>query len=303
MWDLIRSLRRGLLASVIIAGAGCRTTGGSDMEFTEIKYVVSDLVEAPQVLTIESTGQASYRSHTNEQMLDRPEIGLYATQLDSSLMASIGQLLSQRPLSEVPDHTGRLPEGASGKSLIIKTRFAEVTKQVGPADPVDPKMQELLDFFDGVVREVMESPRQVLRISSGVPSIDDSGRISVTLELANPGDEPAFIRKPSDMVGQLDGWLKLEIWPATPEPGSLWAEQKVYVDVERTDPESEGDNKTIVLTLAPGQTRAVTLKGHFSGRPARHVARVSYCNFTEWSKDTFLITGHVYSQPVEFDIP
>jgi len=273
------------------------------MEFTEVKYIVSDLVEAPQVLTVESSGRTSYRSHTNEQLLDHPEIGLYETTLDSSKIRAIESLFSKWPLSEIPDHQRRMPEGSSGKLLKITTPYAEITKQVGPADPVDPRLQEMLDFFDGIVREVMKSPHQVLRLSITAPSIEPAEEIAVELQMANTGKDTLFARKPSDLASQSDGWLRIEVWPAVPEPGSMWSEQKIYIDVDRADAETEESEKSIFSPIAPGSACQFTLRGKLAGKHGRHVARVSYCNFTEWAEDRDLIVGHVLTAPVEFSIP
>jgi len=273
------------------------------MEFTEVKYIVSHLMGAPQVLTVGSSGKTSYRSHTNGQLLDRPEIGLYETTLDSSRVAVIEKLLSKWPLSEIPDHKATMPQGGLTRLLRITTPSEEMVKEVGPADPVDPRLQEILDFFDDVVQEVMKFPRQVLHVSITIPSIGQEDEISVELQLSNESKEPLYLRRPSDLVSQTDGWLRIEVWPAVPEPGSMWSEQKVYIDPEQVDAILEDNEKSGFCTIAPWTNRKFILRGRLPGKHGRHVARVSYCNFTERIDEKFLIVGHVYTTPVEFEVP
>lgn len=288
-----------LITSVLLGHAGCIPAERSKMEFLMIKYTVADLPETPQEMIILKSGEASYVSHTNERFLQRPEIGLYESVLDPSLLSLLGTVFTQHPFSTLPDHTGNMPEGGLSRTVHLVTSSDETIKQIGPADPVESPMQNILNHLDGVVQEIMKSPQQVLRAEITSPVIDAEKNLSITLHLSNVGKENLWLRSPSQLVNQSDGWLLIETWPETPKPGTMWSEQKVNIKPYLAEPAKKTDGSPATLQLLPGASLHFTLQGNFPGEPGAYVARVSYCNFMEQFSTESLIVGQLFTNTIK----
>ncbi|WP_437668807.1 hypothetical protein [Sorangium sp. So ce131] len=270
------------------------------MEFSALTYVVGDMPEAPQVLTVKADGEARYISHTNERFPELPEIGVYQATLAVSTLRSIGEVFTRAGFALLPDHRDRMPEGARFRSVRITTRTAEIEKLVGPAAPVDPRLQQVFDRLDDLVREVMTRPQRVLRAELLSPAVDATSGLSVELQLSNIGTEELWFRSPSHVVTQGNGWLRVSVWPAVPDPGSMWSEQIVFVEPTHIEP-FEGAG---ALALRPSASRRFRLSGAFSGQPGRrYIMRITFCNFMERLDDKSLNVGQVLTKTSEFTVP
>jgi len=276
------------------------------MEFTTLTYTAGDIPEMTQTLLIKSNGEARYVLRTNERLLDRPEIGLYETVLDTGALRSVRAILEKWPLAQLPDHTGRMPEGVSTQVLRLATPGAEIVKRVSPADPIDSRLKEILDGLDKFALEIMKHPRRVLQTESTSATVSSPGNLSIEFKLTNVGSENFWFRSPYDIVVLKDGWLRIEVWPAVPEPGSMWSEQKVFVQPSSIEPVGAAGVRpgAAVLLLRPKETTRFRMTGLFYGEPgSKYIARVDYCNFKDKLEDQAPIVGEVLTKTIEFSLP
>ncbi len=269
------------------------------MRFDVLTYSVSDMREAPQLLTLKADGQATYLLRTNERLAERPGIGLYEAAFDAAGVAAVADMLDRGPFAALPDHFGRIPESAPTRTVRVRNPAGEVAKQVSPADPIDPRLQQVLSYLDGLVAQVMKHPRRVLRAALA-PPVASGETLLAELEFSNAGREALVFRSPLDVAGQGKGWLRVEAWPAVARPGSLWAEQKVFVVPTLVEPVGPAIPPAATLVLAPGSSMRFRLRGPFAAPPGRYEARGSYCNFLEKYGDATLILGHLLTPKVEF---
>ncbi len=271
------------------------------MQFDILTYRVGDMPEIPQALTIKADGEATYWLRTNEGLAARPGIGLYQAAFDPAGVQAIRDMLARASFPELPDHRGQLPKSAPTRTVSVQSAAGEVSKVVSPADPVDPRLQQVLSFLDALVAQVMKSPRRVLH--AALASLAKSGdRLWADLQFSNPGSEPVSFRSPSHAAAGANGWLQLEAWPATPRPGSLWAEQKVYVKPLEVQPATADVLPAPVLVLKPGATMRFQCGGPFTGPPGRYQGRGSYCNFMERVGDLAVLVGHLLTVKAEFAV-
>lgn len=238
------------------------------MEFSTLTDSVGDMPEAPNLLTIQASREARYVLHSNERFRERPGIGLSETVLDAATLGSLQAVLARWPFAALPDHTGRIPESAPTRVVRLKTATSEFVKQVSPADPVDRRLQEILAHLDAVALAILKHPRQVLRAALLSPAVGAGGSLSLELQLSSLGTEALWLRVPSDIAGRGNGSLRIEVWPAAPEPGSLWSEQKVFVKPVRVEPVASDAAlaAVAVLALPPGVSMRFRLAGMFSGK-------------------------------------
>jgi hypothetical protein len=298
--------RRHLLLVFIVLGFFGWLIERKAMEFTTLTYTAGDMPETTQTLVIKSNGEATFNSHTNERLQDRPEIGLYKTVLDTSGLRSLRALLEKWPLAQLPDHTGRMPEGISRQVLQLITPQAEIIKRVSPAAQIDPRLEKVLDGLDRIALEIMKHPRRVLKAEIISPTASSSGNLSIELKLTNVGTDELWFRSPQNIVALKDGWVRIEVWPAVPEAGSMWSEQKVFI--QPSSVESVGSTSVQpgaeVLLLRPHETMRFTMTGLFSGKPGnKYVARVDYCNFKENLDDQAPIVGEMWTKATQFSLP
>lgn len=291
---------------LLVSFAGCWPEKRNAMDFTTLTYSVGDIPETTQVLTIKATGEARYVSHTNENFLDRPEIGVYETILDAKAMRSVADIFDQSPLAQLPDHTGKMPKGITTKTIRLTTSTSEVVKQVSPADPVDPRLQKIFAGLDKLVLEIMKHPRSVMQAGIASPAVSPPGNLSLELKLTNVGREDLWFRSAWDIVRSKDGWVRIEVWPAVPEPGSMWSEQKVLVQLTGAEPVGAAvvQPETAAFLLHPRETMRFKMTGFFYGKSgSKYLARVDYCNFRDKLEDRAPIVGEVLTKTTEFSFP
>ena len=297
---------RLLFMAALVAFAGCWLEKRNAMDFTTLTYSVGGFPETTQILTIKANGQARYVSHTNEHFLDRPEIGVYETILDRNAFRSLKDIFDQGPLAQLPDHTGKIPKGIATKMITVVTPTAEIVKKVSHADPIDPRLQKILDHLDGLALEIMKYPRAVLQVEIASPELSPPGNLLVNFKLSNVGSEELWFRSPQDIVRLKDGWVRIEIWPAVPEPGSMWSEQKVFVEPTSVEPVSVAgvQSGNVIFLLRPKETMQFKLKGLFNGKSgSKYVARVDYGNVQDKIENKAPIVGEVWTKTTEFAFP
>jgi hypothetical protein len=282
--------------------AGCGPAKRTEMRFDTLTYTVSDMLEAPHVLTLKADGQATYWFRTNERLAERPGIGLYEVTFEAPVVRAVADMLTQAAFPTLPDHYGRIPESAPTRKVSVQNPAGEVTKEVSQVDPVDPRLQQVLSYLDGIVAQVMKSPRRVLHAALAAPA-KSGDSLWAEFRFSNPGSEPVAFRSPSHVAAGGNGWFRLEAWPAVPRPGSLWAEQKVYVQPLQVQPATTDISPMPVLVLAPGASMRFRCGGPFMAPPGHQQARGSYCNFQERIGDVSVITGHLLTTKVDFDAP
>jgi hypothetical protein len=298
--------RRILFVLALVAFAGCWPEKRNAMDFTALTYSVGDIPETTQILSINADGEARYVSHSNEEFPDLPQIGIYATVIDAKALRSLSSMLDQGPLEELPDHIGKMPKGITNKTIRLASRNGEIVKQVSPADPVDPRLQKIFDRLDTLVLEVMKHPRAVLQAEITSPTVTPPGNLIVELKLSNVGREEFWFRSAWEIVKSKDGWVRVEVWPAVPEPGSMWSEQKVLVQPTSIElvGAPEAASGAAVLSLRPKETKIFKISGFFYGKSgSKYVARVDYCNFKSKLEDKAPIVGEVLSKTTEFSFP
>ena len=292
----------GLAVCMLMGAVAHALSERSRMEFQKLTYISGDLQEAPQALSILAGGVASYLLHSNELLPGRPEIGRYETVLPPEKIDALERMLANPPLRDIPDHSGIMPEDGMARLVRLETDSAEIVKQVGPADPVDPQLENVFHELDDIALEVMKHPQKVLRAVITAPSISD-GNLEIGIKFSNVGREELWMRSPAHLVSKGDGWLKIEIWPAVPRQQTMWAEQVIDLVPDRITPEWTGAGAPQIIPLATGASISFKLAGAFTEKPGRYVARVSYCNFMEQFATQGLIVGHLGTQTVAFDRP
>lgn len=275
------------------------------MAFKQLRYITADLAEAPQVLVVQPDGKARYLSRNNERFPGRPEVGLYETVLAGEDMQQVWLIADEQRFAQLPDHSQlSMPEGIEAQIVQLQTQHQTLEKKVSPADPVDPRFQSVLQQLDGLVQRVLNFPRRVLRLEP--ISIKMQGDLlHAELRLSNPGREPLWFRPPADLINQEDGWLWIEAWPAQPAPGSLWSEQKVYINPTQVTLIGDGGSamQSAAAELQPQASVGFLLSGHFAAKSGEYLGRIVYCNFTDKSQDHPLIVGQIIATAIKFSHP
>lgn len=272
------------------------------MNFQRLQYQVADLSEAPQLLNIDTSGQARYDSHTNENTSNLPEIGTYETTLSRAEIQAIEGLLT--PLRGLPDHTGRVLSGERYRRLRVTVAGTMIEKLVGTRHPVDASLSRILDGLDQVIVRVRSHPRRVLRLDLGEPAMKSAELLMVPIKLSNLGTENLACADPVQLSGSEHGWLSVELSPAhSPATGSADSVtvHPTSVEYQATPPA----NRTIsVLELGRGASAAFRLLVPLAPVHGReYVIRVQFATTVGRIKDHDVIRGEVVSQTVRLTAP
>jgi hypothetical protein len=270
------------------------------MNFQKIEYQVADLSEAPQFLEINSSGQARYRSHTNETTPNLSEIGTYETTLSRNELQAIESLLGGVPLPAVPDHTGRVLSGEHYRRLRVTVTGGVIEKLVGTRQPVDAGLQRILNGLDQVINRVRTHPRRVLRIDVGVPAMKSAEQMAITIKLSSVGTEALACADPVLLSGSDHGWLSVEAWPSA-NSSALITTQPTLVEYNSPPP----PNRTIsILQLAPGASAEFRLLVPVAPvRGREYLVRIQYATTVDRIKDHEVIRGELFAQPTRLTVP
>jgi hypothetical protein len=100
--------------------------------------------------------------------------------------------------------------------------------------------------------------------------------------------------------------VRIEVWPAVPEPGSMWSEQKLFIQPSSVEPveSTSAQPGAEVFLLRPRETMRFKMTGLFSGKLGnKYVARVDYCNFKEDLDNQAPIVGELWTKTTQFSFP
>jgi hypothetical protein len=299
-----------------------RTGTKSDVEKTpmdldSLEYQVSELAVAPETLTIDRQGHATYRSHTNWHALDRPRMGVYRTTLPPGDVERLSSLLARPPFAGLPDHWGNVLPGDRYRRVRAIGKASKAEKLVGTKERVDPALARVLDELDRLVGMVSQHPRQVVAIEVMKPTVRSDGTLSFILALTGAGAEPVVCRNPADLVAAADnGSIAVSVWPNRPGVAVPSEDMQALKarSIKRIGPPAPASAPAAaspvpvavgaVLELGPGETAEFRVEAALPSPPPRSaVVRVTYSNFAASLANRDLLVGELVSRTVLVSVP
>ena len=278
-----------IVATVTLSMMSCGAARERLMNFRKLEYLaVAAPMMTPQTLSITADGRAQYVSHTNRDGLDRPEMGLFETNLPADQVESLRAALAKPPFRDWADHDGRVNAGDAWRRVQVTEASDVIMKQVGTFEPVPPPLDAFLDRMTQIVRRLAEHPVRVLRLNLQRARIQTKDELEVTFSLENAGTQPFFCRNPRDLVGAAAGKLLVELSPDKPN-SELKAEDLFSVEltqVERVPPTEGVRSEGNWLELPPGGTAKFVARGRAKARGAGvYLAEMKYFSPLETSSD------------------
>ena len=291
-----------VIMAVSVGSCGVEHT----MKFDKIEYLISELPEAPDVLTVEANGLARYELHSNETTPEHPEIGTYQTTLSVAEIQSLEKLLDAPPFKSLPDHWGKVRSGERSRRIRVIARSEKSEKLVGSRAPVDPAMRRVIDALDQVILKVKSHPEQTLRIKLIQVTVSPGKMLTAVLSLSNSGSELLSCRNPSNMMGGTDCQLSFQAWPDKPR-SDLRPEDLTIVnptDVHPLDSSGRPSDITPFIEVAPGATISFRVHSMLVVRnTGRYVIRVFYANSAKEVSGRRVLVGQLFSETVKVNIP
>lgn len=270
------------------------------MKFDLLEYSVADFPSMPQLLRIDGNGHARYESHTDEYTPDPPEIGVYETDLTSAEMQTITAMVETPSFKSIPDHWGKTNSGDRFRRLRVRQSKESIEKLIGTDQPVDQRLQQILDLLDKMVVVVRAHPVRALRITLAEVSFNRMGRWEGTLILTNSGSQTLSCWKPSRLLNPADSALRVELWPNrapdAPGPGDLSTAQ-----AEVTENIGQQSRDVSIIKLAPSQSTSVRIEAKFTqdNIAGIYISRVSYSNMVVPAASGDVIIGEIFSKTFE----
>ena len=300
---IIKFLCAASVALLLVFAEECRVE--QHMKFQKIEYFYPSMEEAPQLLTIDANGRARYESHSNEATPDYPEIGIFQTTLSGDDMESLRSLLTNPPFRDLPDHWGRVRPGEIYRRIRVAAGTETVEKLVSEREPVDGKLQNVINRLDQIIAQAMRHPVQTLHSELSQVSADSAGAVTATLTLSNRGTENIWVRNPLSMSNAPDAHLSFQAWPDKPA-SDLRAEDQVsaqVVKVEDIGRAKANAAEQAVIELPPRATVSFRIHASLPLRGAgAYLGRVEHTNGAARLVDKSLFVGELFSRPVRFDV-
>jgi hypothetical protein len=287
--------------TILIVVAIIKCNGEHSMKVNKIEYLVAEMEEAPQTLTIDDTGLARYASHTNSATPDLPEIGIYQTKLPGGL-ESLSNQFNNTSFKQLPDHWGRVLPGERYKRIRVTVGSETVEKLIGTHEPIDSRLKTLIDKLDQIVIDVSRHPYQILRIDLSQATVDPKGELTATLALSNGGIQSFLCRNPMDMMNAPDAHIKVQAWPDKPS-SALRAEDVVSADISKlSDLPSPGISQLSMPVIEiPSKATAsfrITSSLPLKEATGAFLVRVVYENQANPVKGHQVIYGELFSKTV-----
>jgi len=185
------------------------------MTLQKVEYLVGDLSEYPQQLTITQDG-IKYESHSN---LGRPAslgIGVYERPFSKEEMEAIESEFDRVSFQSLADHYGQVLSGDRWRRIRLTSGGETIEKLVGTKLPINPTLQKTIDWLDRLVDETTQHPRRVLQMSLQDATLDRDGEFSATMTLIGVGDQKVMFRPPQGQLDSPEGSLVLYWWPYDP---------------------------------------------------------------------------------------
>lgn len=277
----------------------CNSSADNKMTFTKIEYLTSEIMGPPEALLIGSNGSASYESHTNLPERGAGAVGTYATTLNASEIQALDSALTNPPVRDLPDHFGQIAPGERYRLIRVTGELEKVEKRVGMRQPVDPRMQSLLERLDRIVLQVKRHPLRNLQLELTQAQISD-GMFVGTITIKNPGTAAATFANPGAMRGVPGGRLSLSGWPDR-EQSKIHSTDIFKADVPEVEWAGPGANATgEVLELAAGAAVSFRIKVPAPIRSNKeYVVQVLYQNTAAERQGREVMVVELYSPPVK----
>src|SRR6185437_15369013 len=161
------------ILGLLLLAARVHSEDGS-MNLKRVEYLVGDLPEYPQKLTI-TRDVIRYESHSN---LSRPGslgIGVFERPLAKGEFETIESEFNQVSFKSLPDHHGQVLSGDRWKRILLTSGDETIDKLVGPKLPIIPALQKMIDRLERFVDETTQHPVSVLQMSVQEATIDREG--------------------------------------------------------------------------------------------------------------------------------
>ena len=254
------------------------------MKLQKVEYLVDELPEAPQKLTI-TRDEIRYESHSN---LNRPAflgIGVFERRLSKEEMEAIESEIDPAVFRSLPDHWGQVASGDLWKRIRLRAGDETIEKLVGTQLPIDPTLQKTIDWLDRLVDDTIRYPRSVLQMSLQDATLDRDGEFSATMILTGAGGRKVAFRPPQSLLDAQDGSLAISLWPN--DPGA----PKADVQYARVTNISE-----ISTAKTNGALATFRVRSRFEGiSTGPFLVQIEYSNVTPKLGTFDVPTGRLYS--------
>jgi hypothetical protein len=273
------------------------------MNFDTLTYTVAEMMGPPQRLTVTSSGEVRYESHSNRAHPDAPEIGEYQTKLGPYDLASLQSALGNPPFASLADHKGRIPAGDRLREVTVTTGSQSLQKAVGTNIPVDPSLAQLLTRLDRIVDETLRHPVRVLREEVLQLELTPTGSLAAAMKLTAVGTEPVLFVHPGAVSGGgvfLQGLSDKP--PATRGPGETVSASAAQISEE--EHRSEEERAQPIVRLEPGQSltfRALAVLPPHRAGP--YLIQLRYQNTVAVTGTPGALIGELLTQPIRINLP
>ena len=191
--------------------AACGFAREHAMKLQRIEYLVADLPEYPQQLTI-TPHSIRYESHSNSA-LPAIGIGLYERAISEQEAEGIEAALDPVSLRSLPDHHGQVLSGDRWIRIRLISQNESVEKLIGTKLPVDPKLRRAIDRLDRLVDQTIQYPHSVLQVSLTDAMLDRDGRFSAAVMFNGAGVQEVTFNPQQNEAAATAGSLALYWWP------------------------------------------------------------------------------------------
>jgi hypothetical protein len=255
------------------------------MKLQKVEYLVGDLPEHPQRLTI-TRDEIRYESHSN---LSRPAslgIGVFERLLSKGEIEAIESELEPVSFRSLPDHHGQVLSGDRWRRIRLTSGDETIDKLVGTKLPINPALQKTIDWLDRLVDDTTRRPRSVLQMSLQDATLGRDGEFSATIILSGAGDQPVMFRPPRGQPDAPDGLLTLYWWPDSP-------------GAPKANVQSAPVISQVSAVRAPGVLATFRIRSRLEGISAGSFAvQVRYFNMAPKLDTSDVLVGQLFSSPI-----
>lgn len=249
-------IARMLGAAVLLCAAACRGFNQKTaMPFDKLEFQIGEISETPELLEIEGSGRARFTSYFSSVEKGSAEVGVYGRQLTSEEMNAVRSLLERPAVEEMPDQSGRVLSGDRYRRLRVARRGETIEKLVGTEDPVDPRLERVLNGLEELMTKLKAHPIRTVEMRVTNPSVGPQRNLTAIVTFANRGVEPATLCLPLDGRSR----LSIEVWPNLPE-AELDNVDPIVVQAAEVKPTSSRPGDAAVIVLSPKTSQAVHAK-------------------------------------------
>ena len=256
------------------------------MSFRQLEYLVGELPEYPQRLTIGS-GKLRYESHSNLSNPGSLGIGVFERTLSEKEFEALASNFSPATFAALPDHRGQVLSGDRWRRIRLTVEGQTLDKLVGTKLPVDVSMQRTIDRLERLVDDVKQHPLSVLRMNLRDAAVDRSGVFSGILELSGSGPQRVPFRTPLTLVDSAaQGSMDVYWWPYRP-------------DLSRSNVETTAITEAAKVSDSGGLLGAFRIRTRLTNVPAgAFTLQIRYCNLASKWDNSEVVVGQLFSTPV-----